>query len=63
MPINHGVDPDGHIMVHGQRNGYEGLSTFAQLFNRTNGCIALTSKDMDVVWQTVNPGTPIEIRL
>jgi len=41
---------------------YEGLSTFAQLFNWTNGCIALSNRDMDVVWQTVNPGTPIEIR-
>jgi len=57
-----GVDPGGHIMVHGQRNGYERLSIFAQFFNWTNGCIALTNKEMDVVWQTVNPGTPIEIR-
>ena len=57
-----GVDPGGHIMVHGQRNGYEVFSVFAQLFNWTNGCIALSNRDMDVVWQTVNPGTPIEIR-
>ena len=57
-----GVDPGGHIMVHGQRNGYEGFSSIVQFFNWTNGCIALSNKDMDVVWQTVNPGTPIEIR-
>jgi len=57
-----GVNPGGAIMIHGQRNGYEGLSIFAQLFNWTNGCIALTNRDMDVVWQSVNPGTPIEIR-
>ena len=57
-----GVDPGGHIMVHGQRNGYEGFATIVQLFNWTDGCIALSNKDMDVVWQTVNPGTPIEIR-
>ena len=57
-----GVDPGGHIMVHGHRNGYEGFATIVQLFNWTDGCIALSNKDMDVVWQTVNPGTPIEIR-
>ena len=57
-----GVDPGGHIMVHGQRNGYGALSTFVQLFNWTNGCIALSNRDMDVVWDAVNPGTPIEIR-
>jgi len=51
-----GSNPKGHS------NGYEGLSTFAQLFNWTNGCIALNDRDMDVVWQSVNPGTPIEIR-
>jgi murein L,D-transpeptidase YafK len=57
-----GVDPGGAIMIHGQRNGYEGLSTFAQLFNWTNGCIALNNRDMDVVWKAVKPGTPIEIK-
>ena len=57
-----GVDPGGHIMIHGQRNGYEGLSIFAQFFNWTNGCIALNNPDMDVVWKAVSPGTPIEIR-
>ena len=57
-----GVDPGGDIMIHGQLNGYGGLSTFVQLFNWTDGCIALSDQDMDVVWDAVNPGTPIEIR-
>ena len=57
-----GVDPGGDIMIHGQLNGYGGLSTFVQLFNWTDGCIALSDQDMDVVWEAVNPGTPIEIR-
>ncbi len=57
-----GVDPGGAIMIHGQRNGYEGLSTFAQLFNWTNGCIALNNRDMDIVWKAVKTGTPIEIK-
>jgi len=56
-----GVDPGGAIMIHGQRNGYEKFSAFTQLFNWTDGCIALSNHDMDVVWNAVKPGTPIEI--
>ena len=57
-----GVDPGGDIMIHGQKNGYERLSFLAQRFNWTNGCIALSNKDMDSVWEAVQPGTPIEIK-
>ena len=57
-----GVDPGGDIMIHGQANGYERFAFIAQLFNWTNGCIALSNSDMDVVWHAVIPGTPIEIR-
>ena len=57
-----GVDPGGDIMIHGQKNGYGGLSFLVQRFNWTDGCIALSNKDMDSVWDAVQPGTPIEIR-
>jgi len=57
-----GVDPGGDIMIHGQANGWEWASIIAQLFNWTNGCIALKNLDMDRVWEAVDPGTPIEIR-
>ena len=57
-----GVDPGGDIMIHGQKNGYGRLSILVQRFNWTNGCIALSDRDMDVVWDAVKPGTPIEIR-
>jgi murein L,D-transpeptidase YafK len=56
-----GVDPGGDIMIHGQPNGWEWLETVTQLFNWTDGCIALRNRDMDVVWSAVDPGTPIEI--
>jgi murein L,D-transpeptidase YafK len=49
-------------MVHGQKNGYGKFSAIVQRFNWTNGCIALSDKDMDLVWNAVKPGTPIEIR-
>lgn len=57
-----GVDPGGDIMIHGQANGWEWAAIIAQLFNWTNGCIALKNPDMDRVWEAVDPGTPIEIR-
>ena len=56
-----GVDPGGDIMIHGQANGWEWASFFAQLVNWTDGCIALTNKDMAKVWDAIEPGTPIEI--
>jgi murein L,D-transpeptidase YafK len=59
---NRGVDPGGDIMIHGQRNGWEWLSPIAQLFDWTNGCIALSNPDMDTVWEAVDAGTPIEIK-
>jgi murein L,D-transpeptidase YafK len=57
-----GVDPGGDIMIHGQANGWGWASIVVQLFNWTNGCIALKNSDMDRVWEAVDPGTPIEIR-
>jgi murein L,D-transpeptidase YafK len=57
-----GVNPGGDIMIHGQKNGYGKFSAIVQRFNWTNGCIALSDRDMDLVWNAVKPGTPIEIR-
>ena len=57
-----GVDPGGDIMIHGQANGWAWASALVNLFSWTDGCIALSNKNMDQVWTAVNPGTPIEIR-
>jgi murein L,D-transpeptidase YafK len=57
-----GVHPGGSVMVHGQKN-YLGWAWFAtKHFNWTNGCIALSNKDMDIVWESVDAGTSIEIK-
>ncbi len=56
-----GVDPGGDIMIHGQPNGWQWLTPALQLFNWTDGCIALRNQDMDVVWDAVDPGIPIQI--
>ena len=57
-----GVDPGGDIMVHGQTNGWQWASPLVQLFSWTDGCVALSNKNMDRVWAAVDSGTPIEIR-
>lgn len=48
-------------MVHGQKNGFGWLSPLAQWFNWTDGCVAVSNKDMDEIWKAVDVGTPIEI--
>jgi murein L,D-transpeptidase YafK len=57
-----GVNPGGLIMIHGQKNGFGWLSWITQRFNWTDGCIAVSNRAMDEIWQSVDVGTPIEIR-
>jgi murein L,D-transpeptidase YafK len=57
-----GVDPGGNIMIHGLAKEWEWAESLALYFSWTNGCIALRNRDMDRVWEAVDPGTPIEIR-
>lgn len=56
-----GVSPGGAIMIHGQRNGWGWFAPFMQQRDWTDGCIALSDADMDVIWDAVVYGTPIEI--
>lgn len=59
----HGVDPGGMIMLHGEHDD----PAMRRLIRRrardwTEGCIALNNEFMDEIWQVVPDGTPIEIR-
>jgi murein L,D-transpeptidase YafK len=56
-----GVKPGGSIMIHGQWNGFGWAGWLLQNYDWTNGCIGLSNKDMDDLWQIVGWGTPIEI--
>jgi murein L,D-transpeptidase YafK len=49
-------------MIHGQKNDIGWLSFITQLFDWTDGCIALSNRDMDEVWEAVDIGTFIEIK-
>jgi murein L,D-transpeptidase YafK len=57
-----GVAPGGAIMIHGQKNYFGWATVATKRFNWTRGCIALSNKDMDAVWEAVDAGTPIEIK-
>ncbi len=56
-----GVKPGGQVMIHGQKNGLDWFESISQHFDWTNGCVALSNKDMDIVWALVKEGTKIEI--
>jgi murein L,D-transpeptidase YafK len=56
-----GVSPGGFIMIHGQRNWLGWLAPISQLFNWTNGCIAITNSEMDEFLELVKVGTKIQI--
>jgi murein L,D-transpeptidase YafK len=56
-----GVNPGGQIMIHGQKNGLGWLSFISQRFDWTNGCVALSNADMEVLWSIVKQGTKVEI--
>ena len=57
-----GVSAGGDIMIHGQKNGFGLLAWITQLFNWTNGCIAVKDSEMDKIWSLVDKGTAIEIQ-
>jgi murein L,D-transpeptidase YafK len=57
-----GVSPGGAIMIHGLPNGIGFLGSAQRLFDWTQGCVAVTDKEMDEIWGLVAVGTPVEIQ-
>jgi murein L,D-transpeptidase YafK len=57
-----GVSPGGLIMVHGIRNGLGWIGRMHRWVDWTNGCVAVTDREMDEIWRAVPTGTPVEIR-
>lgn len=57
-----GLDPGGEIKIHGLRNGVGFIGKFHRLFNWTAGCIAVTDKEIDELYKSVDLGTTIIIR-
>lgn len=57
-----GVSPGGLIMVHGIKNGLGFLGRLHRLADWTNGCIAVTNREIEELARVVADGTPIDIR-
>ncbi|MBK1852024.1 L,D-transpeptidase family protein [Marinobacter sp. 1-4A] len=55
------VPPGGMIMIHGQPNGLGWLSPLLQLWDWTDGCIAVSNVEIEEIWRAVGNGTPILI--
>lgn len=56
-----GRSPGGQIMIHGLPEELLAWNDEHHLFDWTEGCIAVTNDEMDLIWETVALGTPIEI--
>jgi murein L,D-transpeptidase YafK len=57
-----GESAGGLIMIHGLPNERPRWGAEHAMFNWTNGCIAVTNREMDEIWDSVDLGVPIEIR-
>ncbi|MDT8070229.1 MAG: L,D-transpeptidase family protein [Terriglobia bacterium] len=57
-----GVSPGGDIMIHGLPNGYGWVGRGHLARDWTDGCIAVTNKEIEEIWDLVPDGAPVEIR-
>jgi murein L,D-transpeptidase YafK len=48
-------------MVHGIRNGLGWIGTLHRQMDWTKGCVSVTYKEIEEIWNLVPDGTPIEI--
>lgn len=57
-----GYKPGSHIMIHGLPRGKEWVGERHRLKDWTEGCIAVTNREIEEIWNSVADGTPVEIR-
>lgn len=58
-----GGDPGGDIMIHGLPNGRaSAVGADHVKWDWTEGCIAVTNREIDEIWRLVDDHTPIDIR-
>jgi murein L,D-transpeptidase YafK len=54
-----GVEPGGDIMLHGLPNGQGGVGPVHRTWDWTNGCVAVTNREIEELFSAVPVGTPI----
>lgn len=57
-----GKNPGGDIKIHGLKNGWGWIGQIHLLTDWTAGCIAVTNKNIDELYDIIKIGTPIEIK-
>jgi len=57
-----GVPPGGDIMIHGLPAEQAALGPAHRDFDWTNGCIAVTNREIEELWRVIRDGTPIQIK-
>lgn len=57
-----GVHAGNSIMIHGIRKGWEWIGEVHQMWDWTEGCIAVTNEEIEELWRVVPDGTLIEIK-
>ena len=56
-----GVRPGGKIMIHGLAKNWTADDLNHPNLDWTQGCIAVTNREIDEIWKLVSDGTPIDI--
>ena len=56
------VDPGGLVMVHGMKNGLGWIGRVHRAVDWTDGCVAVTNREMDELWRAVPDGTKIVLK-
>jgi murein L,D-transpeptidase YafK len=57
-----GVSAGNNIAIHGLPKDLEDLGKFHRRMDWTDGCIAVTNREMEEIWNLVPDGVPIEIK-
>ncbi len=58
-----GLNPGGDIEIHGVGRNYDWITPDQhRMSDWTEGCIAVTNREIDEIWQLVPDGTPVEVR-
>ncbi len=57
----HGVSPGGNIMIHGIGGAVKKVGDLHPLFDWTNGCIAVTDREIEEIWRLTPVGTVVNI--
>ena len=57
-----GVSPGGDIMIHGLPPRYKSIGAEHAQYDWTEGCIAVTDKEIEEIWTAIPTGAPIHIK-